>query len=77
MSDIPVESYTTWVRDRDRYTIAGIPNRNAVWMNAELYPRNYRHGGIPQSGYSPACNSTRHRNINLNNYELSYPACRR
>jgi len=77
MADVPVESYSTFVRDRDRYTMAGIPNRNAVWMNPELYPRSFRGGRIPQSGYVPGCNATRTPTVNLNNHQLSFPGCRR
>jgi hypothetical protein len=60
-----------WIRVRDRYTIAGIENDKAVFMNYEDYPRNYRGGDFPQAGYNPNHNSTRVERVNLRQWDYT------
>jgi len=58
------------------YTMAQIPDKNVVFQNPEQYPRNYRNGNWPQSGYNVDCGATL-PNVNVNTWDLSYNRCRR
>lgn len=53
------------VRDRVRYTMAGIPNQRARFINFELYPRSYRGGEFRQAGYNVNHQSVRVERVNL------------
>jgi len=54
-----------WIRVRTRYTIAGIEDKKARFINYEDYPRDYRGGDIKRPGYNPHHQSTRIERINL------------
>jgi hypothetical protein len=60
-----------WIRVRDRYTMAGIENDKAVFMDFEDRPREYRLGYWPQGGYNPNHNSTRVEKINLKQWDYT------
>lgn len=64
---IPIEDYITpkFIRLRERYTIAGIEDAKARFINFEDYPRSYRDGVFPQAGYNVNHNSIRVERINL------------
>lgn len=63
--DISEFAEPRWIRLRERYTIAGIENQKARFMNFEQHPRSYRHGFFPQGGYNPNHNSIRVEKIRL------------
>lgn len=70
---IPIEDYATpkWIRFRERYTIAGIEDAKAVFVDFDQYPRSYRDGVYPQAGYNVNHNSTRVEKINLRNDDIT------
>lgn len=70
---ISIEEYATpkWIRLRTRYTIAGIEDQKARFINHSDYPRNYRGGDIKQPGYNPNHQSTRIEKINLRTDDLT------
>jgi hypothetical protein len=69
--DISEYAEPKWIRLRDRYTIAGIEDDKAVFMNYENYPRRYRYGYWPQAGYNPNHDSTRVEQINLRQWDYT------
>lgn len=64
---ISIEEYREpkWIRLRTRYTMAGIEDQKARFINYEAYPRNYRGADIKRPGYNPNHQSTRVERINL------------
>lgn len=64
---ISLEEYREpkWIKHRTRYTMAGIEDQKARFINYEDYPRNYRGGDIKRPGYNPNHQSTRVERINL------------
>ena len=70
---ISIEEYSEpkWIRLRTRYTIAGIENKNARFINYEDYPRSYRGGDIKRPGYNVNHQSTRIERLNLKNDNLT------
>ena len=70
---ISLEEFSTpkFTRLRTRYTIAGIEDSKARFINYGDYPRNYRGGDIKRPGYNPNQQSTSIENINLKNDNLT------
>jgi len=60
-----------WIRLRKRYTIAGIEDSKARFINYGDYPRSYRGGDIKRPGYNPNQQSIRVERINLKNDNLT------
>jgi hypothetical protein len=60
-----------WIRMRERYTIAGIPNQRARFMDYSQFKRSYRHGRFPQPGYNPNHDSTRVERIRLDRDDVT------
>lgn len=71
---IPIEAYAKpqWVRVKERYTIAGITNQRARFIDYGQYKRNYRHGYFPQPGYNPNHNSTRLERVRLDSDNVTH-----
>lgn len=71
---IPIEEFVnpSFIRLRTRYTIAGIEDSKARFINYEDYPRRYRHGDFLQPGYNPNHNSTRVERVNLRNDNITF-----
>ncbi len=69
--DISEYAEPSFVRRRERYTIAGIESDKAVFINPEQYPRRYRYGYWPQAGYNPNHNSTRVEQVNLRSWDYT------
>ena len=53
-----------FIRDKVRYTIAGLSNKKSIYMKFDQYPRNYRDGVFPQPGYNPHHQSTTIEKVN-------------
>ena len=70
---IPIEEFVnpSFIRLRDRYTIAGIENQKARFMVIGQYPRRYRHGYWPQAGYNPNHQTTRVERIRLDTDDIT------
>lgn len=70
---IPIEAFVNpkWIRLQERYTIAGIENAKARFIDFENYPRNYRDGVFPQAGYNVNHNSIRVERVNLKNDDIT------
>lgn len=66
---VPIEDYITpkFIRLSERYTIAGVEDAKARFMDFEQYPRSYRNGIFPQAGYNVNHNSIRVEKVNLEN----------
>jgi len=60
-----------WIRMRTRYTMAGIEDQKARFINYEDYPRSYRGGDMKRPGYNPNHQSTRIEKVNLRNDGLT------
>lgn len=69
---IPIEAYAKpeWVRLRDRYTVAGIENQKARFIDYGAYPRSYRNGYFPQPGYNPNHNSITIERVRMDNDDV-------
>lgn len=70
---ISLDEFSTpkFTKLRTRYTIAGIEDSKARFMNYGDYPRNYRGGDIKRPGYNPNQQSIRIENINLKTDDLT------
>jgi len=70
---IAIEEFVnpTFIRVRDRYTVAGIENQKARFMVVEQYPRRYRHGYWPQAGYNPNHQTIRVERIRLDSDNIT------
>ncbi len=60
-----------WIRDRVRYTIAGLTDKKSRFINFEQYPRSYRGGEFKQAGYNPNHQITRVEKINLKSDDIT------
>ncbi len=64
---ISIEEYRepSWIRDRVRYTMAGLTDKKSRFIDTARYPRNYRGGEFKQAGYNVNHQSTRVERINM------------
>lgn len=60
-----------WIRDRVRYTIAGLTDQKSRFIDTADYPRNYRGGEFKQAGYNVNHQSTRVERINLKSDDIT------
>lgn len=62
----------SFIRLKTRYTIAGIEDSKARFIDYGDYPRRYRHGDFPQAGYNTNHNSTRIERVNLRSDDITF-----
>jgi hypothetical protein len=70
---ISIEEYRepSWIRSRERYTIAGLTDQKARFMNFEQYPRSYRGGVFKQPGYNVNHQAIRVERINMRSDDIT------
>lgn len=70
---IEIEEFVnpSFIRLRERYTVAGIPDQRARFIVIEQYPRRYRYGYWPQAGYNPNHQTTRVERIRLDSDDIT------
>jgi hypothetical protein len=61
-----------WIRHRVGYTIAGVHDRKARFMDFSQHPRSYRNGEFKQPGYNPNHQSVRVERSNLERDDLTF-----
>ncbi len=64
---ISIDAYRepAWIRDRVKYTIAGLTDKKSRFMNFEQYPRSHRGGVFKQAGYNVNHQNIRVERINM------------
>lgn len=70
---ISIDAYSepAWIRDRVRYTIAGLTDKKSRFINTAQYPRSYRGGAFKQAGYNVNHQSTRVERINMSSDDIT------